>query len=213
MLLAGSFLSASGLYSQRDSLRHFRNLIEIFNTRNNSLNGIYPNIQKEYGSHIFKNNIGVSYVRLLGRKGVGIELSYNEWNWGVRSRATAPSGTVFACLSDYFSARVHYPVLDKRSVSWYLSGGATLRTGSEGLVIVQPSIQQDGIGVWYPQRDLGLSVGSRLSWQPFWRIVLSSDLRYTRFVYRYTTSSEYLSTYQGTSKHLMSLQLKVGFAF
>jgi hypothetical protein len=217
LLLAGLLHPASRAFSQGDSVKVRKNIIEIYNCRANSLNGINPGTSEDYEARIW--NLGFDYFRYIGEKNYGVEISAHTWQYGfrnIRPNEFLESGLQYSALTYCYSASFHFPLWKKCKINLYATSGITFRTGYEEIVVVHWRTT----GGWSElitegpsMRDVGIPLGFRFSWFPIGRIAISTDFRYTRFVYRSVTSSRHIDSYEGTTQNLIALQFKVGFCF
>lgn len=203
------------MMGQRDTANTRRNIIEVYKCFSTSLNGVHPGPDTNY--RYVRGGWAFDYVRLIGKRKIGLELSSHTWFFHYRKFGDLeilPVGTLYRTYSYYYAGAVHYPLIDGKKMRFFVSVGAMFRTGHEAFVAAHwlggwPELILEG----GKQRDLGLSAGTRFTWFPFWRFALSADLRYTRFIIRATHGNHHLPDYKGTPQNYLSFQVKLGFCF
>lgn len=206
-----TIISSKEIYCQEAIPKSRSNIVEFF----------YNDSYLMQGSVNSLNDLGfgLDYIHFFGKKKWGLEISSRFWVGRLPITDTInllPSGEKIETQTYYFSGTFLWPIVKKNRTRFYGIGDMTFRGGGEEIVIwhhITSGGWPELIGAWQPQRDLGISVGSRLSFFPIDKIAISADLRYTRFLYRYYRGN---STYEfdtGTTKNLLTLQLKAGFCF
>lgn len=227
ILLAGSIGSANNIFSQSDSSAKLRkNIVEISIGYPTALEGrIFKRVRGEKWTEPVHRSFGIAYLRYFGKRNWALEISSRNW-WG---GYTGPNtdigeldmvwhkqGDILSRTSGYISGAIHWPIIDHEKIRWYASSDLTYRYGFE-LLAISHHLTSGGwpelIAGGMRQRDIGVSLGTRFSWFPVWRIALSTDFRYTRFIYRYYKPDPSHDWDKGTTKNLLMLQLKLGFCF
>ena len=127
-------------------------------------------------------------------------------------RGPKPPGWVYGRYGYIFELLYTYRFAEIKRMEFRALLGANFRYGDEHQVVSYGPL--DILPEFYELRDPGITGGLRGVQLLPWNFQVSGELKYTFYVYRHTKPRDYMRQYtDGTTRHMLTMQLGIGYRF
>ena len=156
---------------------------------------------------------GLEYDRKIGKKhGFVVSTSYSYLSYFVTY--VQQRGDVSERQNWFFDGYYQYRILDRKKTNVSALLGANFRYGFESVLAYRfgnTFVRDD-----FDMQDYGFTLGLRANQVIFWNFVLTADLRFTQYLYRYAYHQPRYSSYlypNHPNSNMFTMQIGFGYQF
>ncbi len=213
-------MSLIGIYGINMNVKAQDDSIKTAKTKQNSIELILPHYNFLDGSpkvslrYFGLNNFGVAYNRIsrMNKWAISISISYFElWYDGFYLNNHAKPGDIAIRSNLYLSGIYFRNLINTRFTSLYTGAGVNFRGGTE--IIYTIPYGWDNTEYPVPLLDAGLRVAVMEKVNLPFNFMLTGQVSFTRYFYRYFRGNGIPPLDGGSTKNLITYRIEVGYRF